>query len=90
VGEIAETFERYPDIGALLPAMGYGDGQMRDLAQTIAATECDLVLIGTPIDLARVIEIEKPNMRVSYDLDEEGSALIDAVTAAIDMHGAPA
>ncbi|MAE28256.1 MAG: GTPase [Planctomycetes bacterium] len=90
VGEIAQTYEKYPDIGDLLPAMGYGEGQMRDLEQTIAAADCDLVLVGTPIDLARIIEIDKPHMRVGYDLDEEGSALIEAVAAAIDKHGARA
>ncbi|MDP6956546.1 MAG: GTPase [Planctomycetota bacterium] len=90
VGEIAQTYEKYPDIGDLLPAMGYGEGQMRDLEQTIAAADCDLVLVGTPIDLARIIEIDKPHMRVGYDLDEQGSALIEAVAAAIDKHGARA
>ena len=90
VGEIAQTYEKYPDIGDLLPAMGYGEGQMRNLEQTIAAADCDLVLVGTPIDLARIIEIDKPHMRVGYDLDEEGSALIEAVAAAIDKHGARA
>jgi predicted GTPase len=88
VGEIAETFEKYPDVGALLPAMGYGERQMKDLEATIAAAECDLVLVGTPIDLARIITIDKPHMRVSYDLEEEGSDLIDAIAAAIERHGA--
>ena len=82
-GEIAETFEKYPDIGTLLPAMGYGDAQMADLAATIDATDCDLVLVGTPIDLARVIDIKKPNMRVTYDLDEEGPEFIQAIERAI-------
>jgi len=82
-GEIAETFQTYPDIGVVLPAMGYGDQQMKDLEDTINATDCDLVLIGTPIDLARVIDIQKPNLRVTYDLEEEGTALIDAIEQAI-------
>ncbi len=71
-GRIAETFELYPEIGALLPAMGYGDEQMKDLEKTIAAVECDAVVIGTPIDLRRVIKIDKPSVRVTYDLQEIG------------------
>ncbi|MCB9915509.1 MAG: GTPase [Planctomycetes bacterium] len=82
VGELAETFRKYPAVGKVLPAMGYGPQQMADLAETIAAVDCDLVLVGTPIDLARVIEIDKPQMRVTYDLDEEGDALRAAVHAA--------
>ena len=58
VGQIAETYERYPDIGPLLPAMGYGDTQVSELQQTINAVDCDLVLIGTPIDLERLLEID--------------------------------
>ena len=72
VGEIAETFEKYPGIGALLPAMGYGQQQMDDLGATIERIPCDLVLIATPIDLRRVVRIEKPSMRVGYDLAEIG------------------
>jgi predicted GTPase len=82
VGEIAETFRKYPAVGRVLPAMGYGRRQMDDLAATIAAADCDLVLVGTPIDLARVVRIEKPNMRVTYDLAEEGGELAAAVLRA--------
>ncbi len=71
-GRIAETFEDYPEIGILLPAMGYGDEQMADLEKTINATECDAVVIGTPIDLRRVIKIDKPAVRVGYNLQEIG------------------
>lgn len=70
VGEIAATFRRYPETGALLPAMGYGRQQMADLAATIAAVDCDLVLVATPIDLRRVIRIDKPSLRVRYELVE--------------------
>lgn len=70
VGELAATFEKYPDIGQILPAMGYGDQQMADLQATIAKADVDAVVIGTPIDLGRVIEIDKPNTRVTYDLDD--------------------
>jgi predicted GTPase len=69
VGSIAETFETYPEIGILLPAMGYGDGQVQDLEATIAASDADAVVIGTPIDLRRVITINQPSTRVRYDLE---------------------
>ena len=72
VGRLKETFEIYPEIGKLLPAMGYGDEQIKDLEKTINNTECDSVVIGTPIDLNRVVKIKKPNTRVFYDLDEIG------------------
>ena len=78
-GEIAETFERYPHLDRVLPAMGYGRQQLDDLEATIAATTCDLVLIATPIDLGRMIRIDKPWLRVSYRIDEEGDGLADAV-----------
>lgn len=72
VGSITDTFKKYPDIGLLLPAMGYGEQQMKDLEKTIENTECDAVIIGTPIDLRRVIKINKPTVRVTYDLQEIG------------------
>lgn len=72
VGKLTETFEIYPNIGTLLPAMGYGEQQLKDLETTINNTECDSVVIGTPIDLNRIINIKKPNTRVYYDLQEIG------------------
>ncbi|MDA3871237.1 MAG: cyclic 2,3-diphosphoglycerate synthase [Candidatus Marinimicrobia bacterium] len=72
VGSITDTFTKYPEIGKLLPAMGYGKQQMKDLEKTIAKTDCDSVIIGTPIDLRRVINIKKPSVRVTYDLQEIG------------------
>ena len=72
VGKLAETFRIYPDIGTLLPAMGYGDQQLKDLETTINKTDCDSVVIGTPIDLNRIISINKPSTRVFYDLQEIG------------------
>ncbi|MFN8239190.1 MAG: cyclic 2,3-diphosphoglycerate synthase [Bacteroidales bacterium] len=72
VGKLAETFRIYPNIGTLLPAMGYGDEQLKDLEKTINSTDCDSVLIATPIDLNRIIKIKKPNTRVYYDLQEIG------------------
>ncbi|MFQ5738727.1 MAG: cyclic 2,3-diphosphoglycerate synthase [Acidobacteriota bacterium] len=70
VGSIRATFERYPHLSELLPAMGYGEVQQRELEKTIDATPCDLVLVATPIDLAGLIEITKPSLRVTYDLAE--------------------
>jgi predicted GTPase len=72
VGKITETFENYPDVGVLLPAMGYGEKQMKDLEKTIERTKCDSVIIGTPINLARFIKIRQPYTRVYYELAEIG------------------
>ncbi|MCL1836687.1 MAG: cyclic 2,3-diphosphoglycerate synthase [Treponema sp.] len=72
VGRLADTYRIYPNIGALLPAMGYGDQQIKDLAATIEKADCDSVVIATPIDLGRVIKINKPNTRVEYALQEIG------------------
>jgi predicted GTPase len=71
-GEIAETFARYPGIGTLLPAMGYGEGQMKDLERTINAVDCDAVVVATPIDLGAILRLEKPTARVGYELEEIG------------------
>lgn len=79
VGKLAETFEIYPNIGTLLPAMGYSAQQLKDLETTINNTECDAVVIGTPIDLNRIIDIKKPNTRVYYDLQEIGFPNLDGV-----------
>lgn len=79
VGKLLETFSIYPNIGALLPAMGYGDQQLKDLETTINNTECDGVIIGTPIDLNRIIKIKKPNTRVHYELQEIGSPNLEEV-----------
>ncbi len=73
VGKMSETFEIYPNIGTLLPAMGYGKQQLKDLEATINGADCDAVVIGTPIDLNRIINIKKPNTRVYYDLQEIGN-----------------
>jgi predicted GTPase len=79
VGSITETFEKYPEIGTLLPAMGYGEQQLKDLETTINNTECDTVVIGTPIDLNRIINIKRPSTRVWYDLQEIGSPNLEEV-----------
>ena len=72
VGKLSETFLLYPNIGTLLPAMGYGEQQLKDLEKTINNTDCDSVIIATPIDLNRIIKIKKPSTRVYYDLQEIG------------------
>ncbi|MCH8304572.1 MAG: GTPase [Candidatus Marinimicrobia bacterium] len=72
VGTIKDTFDSYPEIGILLPAMGYGEQQIRDLEETINAVDCDVVIIGTPIDLTKLIKIQKPVVRVTYELEEIG------------------
>jgi predicted GTPase len=83
VGRIAETFEIYPGIGELLPAMGYGDDQIADLEKTVNAVDCDVVLVGTPIDLGRLININKPSLRVGYRLEEKGTPNLQTVLANI-------
>jgi len=79
VGRLLETFEHYPDIGTVLPAMGYGEVQLKDLETTINTTECDAVIIATPIDLNRIIDIKKPSTRVYYNLQEIGRPNFDGV-----------
>jgi predicted GTPase len=73
VRSITETYRKYPEIGMLLPAMGYGAGQVKDLETTINRVPCDVVVIGTPIDLNRIVKIRKPTVRVTYQLQEIGT-----------------
>jgi len=79
VGTISETFRKYPDVGPLLPAMGYSDEQVSDLEETINNTDCDAVVIGTPIDLKRVVNIKKPSTRVRYEIKEIGELNLEQV-----------
>jgi len=79
VGKLAETFQIYPNIGTLLPAMGYGEQQMKDLEKTIANTPCDAVVIGPPIDLPRFIKIKQPVVKVGYELQEIGTPTLKEV-----------
>ena len=81
VGAIAETFEKYPETGPILPAMGYSDQQVRDLEATINATPADVVLVATPIDLRRLVHIAKPALRVRYELQEIGEPTLKQVLA---------
>lgn len=79
VKSITRTYEKYPKIGVLLPAMGYGDDQVKDLEDTINRTDCDSVVIGTPIDLGRILKINKPSTRVMYELQEIGGNTVESV-----------
>ncbi len=79
VKSITATYQKYPKIGVLLPAMGYGDDQMKDLEVTINNTDCDSVIIGTPIDLGRLLKINKPSTRVGYDLQEIGGITVEKI-----------
>ena len=74
---IKETFEKYPNIGALLPAMGYSSRQIKDLETTINNTECDLVLSATPIDLLKLLSIEKPTMRILYEYKDNSKPILE-------------
>jgi predicted GTPase len=79
VGSIKETFEKFTHLSEILPAMGYGDKQVKELEQTIAAVEADVVVIGTPIDLNRVVKIDKPSVRVRYELQEIGKPTLEDI-----------
>ncbi len=87
VGTITETFKKYPGIGTLLPAMGYGEEQVKDLQATINKVPADVVIIGTPIDLNRVVKIRKPTVRVEYELQEVGKPdLISVLGGFVKRH----
>ena len=91
VGSLVETFEHYPHVTELLPAMGYGRAQMEELRETIDRSDADLVLIGTPIDLRRVVDVSKPALRVTYKLEELGEpTLAGILTARGIIESAPA
>ena len=82
VRSITETYKKYPGIGMLLPAMGYGTEQVKDLETTINRVPCDVVVIGTPIDLNRIVKIRKPTVRVTYQLQEIGTPNLEQVVGA--------
>lgn len=87
VGSLVETFQKYDHLEDVLPAMGYGKAQMKDLQETINKAEVDAVVIGTPIDLARLIDIKKPNVRVKYNLQEIGKPdLEDVLREFVEKH----
>jgi predicted GTPase len=78
VGSIKNTFAKYTHVSEVLPAMGYGDAQMKELEETINAVDCDAVVIGTPIDLGRMLNINKPSTRVLYELEERQPGQLEA------------
>lgn len=80
-GTLRETLDKYPHLKNILPAIGYGKEQIKDLEDTINAADCDLVVVGTPIDLTRVININKPTVRVRYELQEKGKPDLESVLA---------
>lgn len=82
VGSLAATFAQYPGIGAVLPAMGYGRDQVRDLEATIRASGCDVVVNGTPVDLARLVDLACPVRRATYELQDLGAPRLADVLAA--------
>jgi predicted GTPase len=79
VKSIAATYEKYPKTGPILPAMGYGEAQMKDLEETINKSDVDMVVVGTPIDLTRVIKLDKPHQRVRYELQEIGQPTLQSI-----------
>jgi predicted GTPase len=87
VGSIAETFEKFSQIGSVLPAMGYGDEQLRELEATINATDCDAVITGTPMNLARLIDIKHPVRHATYAYADDGQpTLADALAPFVETH----
>jgi predicted GTPase len=87
-GSLVDMFKLYPNITNLLPAEGYGDRMLKDMEATVNAVDCDSVIVGTPIDLARIIDIKKPNTRVFYDLQPIGTPNLETVLAEfVEKHG---
>jgi predicted GTPase len=91
VGSIKEAYEEYPHLGAVLPALGYGEKQIEELKETISRTPCDVVIIGTPVDLRRIMEINKPTVRVKYELKVLGplslEQILESFLKKVQIHG---
>jgi len=81
VGSIVDTYAKYSHLEAVLPAMGYGERQVQELAETIAKVPCDAIVIATPIDLRRLIDLPRPATRVRYELQEIGRPTLEDVLA---------
>jgi predicted GTPase len=81
VGDIAAAYDRYPHIGPVLPALGYGDSQLTDLQATIEGADCDSVIVATPIDLARIIELTGPTVRVTYEFEDRSGGKLKELLA---------
>lgn len=89
VGSLQEVFQTYDHLGDVVPAMGYGEVQMRELAETVNRTPADAVVIGTPIDLGRLLELNKPTVRVGYELKELGDLTLEDILAKMDLTAKP-
>ncbi len=85
IGSIKYTYEKYPHLGRVLPAMGYGEKQVRDLEKTIDAVKCDSVVLGTPIDLRRIMSIKKPAVRVRYEIRETTKPTLDEILSSTPL-----
>jgi predicted GTPase len=83
VGTIAATYAKYPNAGKIVPAMGYGEEQIRDLEATINATPADVVVEGTPIELRRILSVNKPIANVTYELEEIEPGVIEEMVRAV-------
>jgi len=79
IGSILEVYEKFPHLGAVLPAMGYSEEQIKELEMTINAADCDMVIAGTPIDLGRLLKLNKPVVRVRYRIEELDEKLDDVI-----------
>ena len=90
VGSIQKTFDKFPHLWRVLPAMGYSDIQRHELEETIKRTPCDLVLVATPIDLARTIKLDKPSVRVTYEVEEIGKPAITTMLEQFTQAHTPA
>jgi predicted GTPase len=88
-GSLKEVYAKYPHIGPLLPAMGYGPRQLQEMAETIRRAPCDLVLVATPIDLGRVIALDRPSVRVTYEIEERTGPMLADVIREFVAHNAP-
>jgi len=87
VGSIRDVFDKYQHLGDVLPAMGYSDSQLQDLEETINNADCDAILVGTPHDISRLLDIDVPAIRVRYDLDERERTLADILDTHSDHLG---
>lgn len=85
VGSIKRTYEKYPHLGKVLPAMGYGEKQIRELEQTIGSIDCDSLVLGTPIDLRRIMKLPKPAVRVRYEIRERTKPTLDEILRSVPL-----
>ncbi|HKL27686.1 MAG TPA: hypothetical protein VJ898_00330, partial [Natrialbaceae archaeon] len=87
VGSIKDVLDEYPHLGDVLPAMGYSEQQIAELEESINNVDCDVVLVGTPFDLGRLLDVEKPTVRVRYDVEEKNIKFADVLEEHADELG---